>query len=112
MIANRGGPPAISVLSQAARLTATYGPTVVRGAARGAGLVVEGTARGSMAAVGLVAQGIISGGQHAGRAAVAATNLIDATEPASHRGRDFRQTHGISVGRTVTNMLLARHALN
>ena len=101
MIASHAGPPAISVLGQAARLTANYGPTVVRG-----------TARGTLAAAGLVAQGLVSGGQAAGQAAIAATNLLASTTPANHRGRDFQRANGINVGRAVTNILLARHALN
>jgi len=101
MIATHAGPPALSALGQAARIAANYGPTVARG-----------TARGTVAAAGLVAQGLVSGGQVAAQAALAATNLLASTTPAHHRGGDFQRSNGITVGRAVTNMLLARHALH
>ena len=112
MIATHAGPPALSALGHAARLAANYGPTVARGTARGTLAVAEVSARGSLAAAGLVAQGLVSGGQAAAQAALAATNLIASTTPAHHRGGDFQRANGITVGRAVTNMLLARHALH
>jgi hypothetical protein len=112
MIATHAGPPALSALGQAARIAANYGPTVARGTARGTVAVAEVSARGSVAAAGLVAQGLVSGGQVAAQAALAATNLLASTTPAHHRGGDFQRSNGITVGRAVTNMLLARHALH
>jgi hypothetical protein len=84
-------------LMEATRVAINHGPTAVELGGR---------------ALGLVARGLLSGGQAATRAALAAGEVVAAQEPASHRGRDFQQAHGITrVTRQVSNVLLARHAL-
>jgi hypothetical protein len=97
MVAGHAVPHVGRALVQAGRLAINHGPDAVELGGQ---------------ALGLVGRGLLSGGQAATRAALAAGNVIAAQEPAHHRGRDFRQANGITtVTRQVSNVLLARHAL-
>jgi hypothetical protein len=97
-IGRTAGPPTVHALAQALHLTVHYGPGAVVGTAQ----VAAGT-------VGLVARGLASGGQMAGRAALAASHVLASTTPASHRGKDFRESAGVRLGRHT--LTLGRQAL-
>jgi hypothetical protein len=97
MIGRHTAPHLARGLMEVTRLAINHGPDAVELGGR---------------AIGLLGRGLLSGGQAATRAALAAGEVIAAQEPASHRGRDFQQAHGITrVTRQVSNVLLARHAL-
>jgi hypothetical protein len=97
-IGRAAGPPTAQALAQALSLTVHYGPGAIVGTAQ----VAAGT-------VGLVARGLASGGQMAGRAALAASHVLASTTPASHRGKDFRESAGVRLGRNT--LTLGREAL-
>jgi hypothetical protein len=97
-IGRTAGPPTAQALAHALSLTVHYGPGAIVGTAQ----VAAGT-------VGLVARGLASGGQMASRAALAASHVLASTTPASHRGKDFRESAGIRLGRNT--LTLGREAL-